>query len=302
MANVYNLYNKYIHVNGRWERLNDPPVASGSASVLNFQKSMTAADFLALNLNNLEINSVYNVLDEFTTDSRFLEGPGTLAPEGTFVAVIHQGTTKYFNILGSAFNMDYIQKEIMALLTIIDSMTNDWEHLENKPFTSVGEGLDVDENDALNAKALIESFNAQITEVRNLILNLANTWSSISNKPFSTIGDGLSVDENDALNASIILESINDLRESLSGIQVAWNNITGKPFNSIGDGLTVINGALQTSGASSIAWNNVTDKPFNTLYSSDFTVYSNQLRINSRYNHYEISSYDMQRIKAIIES
>ena len=302
MANVYNLYNKYMRINGRWERLNDPPVAtSGSASVLNFRESMTAAEFLALDLNHLNINDVYNVVDEFTTDSRFLEGPGTLAPEGTFVAVIKQGATRYFNILGSAFNMDYIQKEIMALLTIIDSMTNDWEHLENKPFSSIGEGLEVDENDILSAKSLIESFTAKITELSNLISNLNATWSTLANKPFSTIGEGLSVDENDALNAASVIEMINEVRTSLSSLEVPWSNITGKPFNSIGDGLTVVNGALKTTG-SSVAWNDVTNKPFNSLYSSDFYVSSNQLHINSRYQHYEIGSYDMQRLKAIIES
>ena len=284
MPNVFNLYNKYIYINGRWERLNDPPVStSGSAPVLNFVKSMTASDFLAMDLNDLNVDDVYNVTDQFTTDSRFLEGPGIVAPDGTSVAVIQQGTNNYFNILGSTFNIDYIQNEINNILTILDSLNQNWPNISNKPFEYVGEGLDVNSNNELNASQLVQD----VTALQAAIANLRLTWSNISDKPFSQVGTSMKV-ENDKL-------EIGD---------IDWSSILNKPFELLSNQFLV--NSSDELEIDFVEWSKIRNKPFDTYYNGDFYVEtrSNQrvLRIDGSYQNYEFYTEDLIVLRNIINS
>lgn len=284
MPNVFNLYNKYIYINGRWERLNDPPGStSGSTSVLNFVESMTASDFLAMDLNDLNVDDVYNVTDQFTTDSRFLEGPGIVAPGGTSVAVIQQGTNKYFNILGSTFNIDYIQNEINNILTILDSLNQNWPNISNKPFEYVGEGLDVNSNNELNASQLVQD----VTALQAAIANLRLTWSNISDKPFSQVGTSMKV-ENDRL-------EIGD---------IDWSSILNKPFELLSNQFLV--NSSDELEIDFVEWSKIRNKPFDTYYNGDFYVEtrSNQrvLRIDGSYQNYEFYTEDLIVLRNIINS
>lgn len=60
----------------------------------------------------------------------------------------------------------------------------DWNHIDNKPFNSIGTGLNVTNG------------------VLNLDSPIVVTWSDITNKPFNIIGDGLYV-SNDELKAVV---------------------------------------------------------------------------------------------------
>ncbi len=297
MAEVYELYNKYMHINGRWELLNGDNNSAKVKELLTFKNSMTVAELTAFDINDASILAgyCYNISENFTTDDRFVEGAGVSYPAGSCITVVTVGSQKYFKYLGRVFNIDYIEGEIHSLETIINNIEIEWNKVNNKPFNLVGEGLEIT-NGTLNIKTTIEAINA----LKAALENLNFTWSAITNKPFTKIGSGLSVTD-DTLNAEGLVNSINEIRMYLNSLQIAWNNVTGKPFTTIGEGLKVTNNVLEAL-IPELTWNNITGKPFNSIYSSDFYVSSNQLRIQSRYNHNEIYSSDMQTLKSIIQS
>lgn len=88
----------------------------------------------------------------------------------------------------------------------------EWDGIQNKPFTSIGDNLTVDENGRLNAQ------------------KSASTWNDIEGKPFSTIGDNLEVVDG-KLNAkgggndTLITDKWDSTRSYTAGNYVIHNDI-----------------------------------------------------------------------------
>ena len=282
MPDVYNLYNKYIRINGRWEKLNDTGGATSSDVVLKFKESITANQLTNLNIDTTTISDVYNIIDGFTTDSRFIEGAGLVKEPGTCIAVIERNGTKYFNIIGRTFNVDYILGEIARLQLEIDALNLDWDHIVDKPFSSVGAGLDVT-NDTLNATPLLQ----ELATLQEAINRIRVDWDHLDNKPFNTIGTDFIVENGE-----------------LKILSLDWSKITNKPFNTLSNKFIVNDGELDLN--ISLAWNDVTDKPFDTIDTSDFYVRTvsgkKRLEISSSFYHYEINSSGMSEIRTILNS
>lgn len=97
-----------------------------------------------------------------------------------------------------------------------------WSEVTNKPFTSIGDNLTVDEDGNLNAESggsnvewnQLQKSGTKIAEItiegqKTDVYSPtgggggggASTWNEVADKPFETIGDGLSVDEDGVLSA-----------------------------------------------------------------------------------------------------
>lgn len=72
----------------------------GLADVYKPQGSVTFAN-LPATPNESNYGYVWNISDDFTTDSRFLEGAGKACPAGTNVGVIEQDSAYYYDIFGA---------------------------------------------------------------------------------------------------------------------------------------------------------------------------------------------------------
>jgi len=274
MIDVYDLYDEYIYINGCWEKLGGSS-GGASQSILNFDESITASELASLDPNDFAIGTSYNLKDTFITDSRFIEGAGISYPAGTCITVIKKGSLKYFNVLGQIFNVDQIENEIAALATLIANLQLSWSNIIDKPFTSVGDGLDVNEDGEINANQILE-----------MIATLTVQWSQIENRPFETIGTGLVVTEDAVL-------------------KVLWDTIEDRPFDEIGSGLVIENGVLKVV-PQTINWDDINSKPFDTVYTSDFTIRTsggkNRLELNPNMKHYPLYSSDINDILSYIVS
>ena len=76
----------------------------GLADVYKPQGSVTFAN-LPATPNESNYGYVWNISDDFTTDSRFLEGAGKACPAGTNVGVIEQDGVYYYDILGAFMDL-----------------------------------------------------------------------------------------------------------------------------------------------------------------------------------------------------
>ena len=76
----------------------------GLADVYKLQGSVTFAN-LPATPNESNYGYVWNISDDFTTDSRFLEGAGKACPAGTNVGVIEQDGVYYYDILGAFMDL-----------------------------------------------------------------------------------------------------------------------------------------------------------------------------------------------------
>lgn len=86
---------------------------------------------------------VYDVTDDFVTDSRFKTGAGQSYPGGTNVVIINDGTKENpvykYDVLGGFINMDlYVQKEPGKGLS-----TNDYSNDEKTKLGGIAEGAEV---------------------------------------------------------------------------------------------------------------------------------------------------------------
>ena len=188
----------------------------------------------------------------------------------------------------------------------------DWDTIANKPFNSIGSGLQVDGNGTLyTSVAWSVVANKPFSTVGNgLTVNQDDeltadlqTWGQITSKPFSTIGTGL-----DIINDQLVAigggtgvdwgtEVINKPFETIGGglkvengaletdITLGWNSVTSKPFNTIGTGLTVVGGALTTN----FTWANISGKPFSTI-GSGLTVENSVLKTNISFSWNDVTS------------
>ena len=176
----------------------------------------------------------------------------------------------------------------------------DWSFILNKPFSTIGNGLNVNQDNELEVdiswsdvtnKPFISIGNGLLVN-QNDELEVDISWSDVTNKPFTTIGDRLTVttiNGEEILSADIqtwgqidnkpftsIGQNLSvDNNGVLSANNQTWTQITNKPFTSIGTGLEVLNGVLvATGGGTGVDWaTEVANKPFETLGSS-FTVNS----------------------------
>ena len=81
----------------------------GLASVYKLQGSIAYADLPAPGESNY--GYVWNINDDFVTDSRFIEGAGTSCPAGTNVGVIESGDNYYFDIFGGIIDLsNYVDR------------------------------------------------------------------------------------------------------------------------------------------------------------------------------------------------
>lgn len=63
------------------------------------------------NPSSANLNYMYNIEDDFTTDSRFIEGSGKHFEAGTNVAIIEKNGSYYFDIYGTFIDLtNYVQK------------------------------------------------------------------------------------------------------------------------------------------------------------------------------------------------
>lgn len=76
----------------------------GLADVYKPQGSVTFAN-LPATPNESNYGYVWNITNDFTTDSRFLEGAGKACPAGTNVGVIEQDGVYYYDILGAFMDL-----------------------------------------------------------------------------------------------------------------------------------------------------------------------------------------------------
>lgn len=163
----------------------------------------------------------------------------------------------------------------------------DWSQITNKPFTSIGTGLNVTVDGELEMTEMwnnitdkpFATIGSGLLVVNNTLTADVQTWNQIANKPFESIGVGLTVN-NGALIATgggtgvdWSTEVINKPFETIgSGLKVengaletditiGWTSVESKPFETVGGGLIVVNNALTTS----LAWSDITSKPFNTI-------------------------------------
>lgn len=143
--------------NGAWK-------ARGSVTFANLPSTLTLA---------ME-GYVYNVEDQFTTDSRFVEGTGKVYEAGTNVAVVNTGTEQApamkFDTLGSFIDTSAIDARINAVLADIapefaaanayaigNVVTYNDQLYKFKAAHSAGSAWDASEVDAVNVLDLIDA-------------------------------------------------------------------------------------------------------------------------------------------------
>lgn len=143
--------------NGAWK-------ARGSVTFANLPSTLTLA---------ME-GYVYNVEDQFTTDSRFVEGTGKVYEAGTNVAVVNTGTEQApamkFDTLGSFIDTSAIDARIDAVLADIapefaaanaysigDVVTYNDQLYRFKAAHSAGSAWDATEVDTVDVLDLIDA-------------------------------------------------------------------------------------------------------------------------------------------------
>lgn len=143
--------------NGAWK-------ARGSVTFANLPATLTLA---------ME-GYVYNVSDQFTTDSRFVEGAGKVCEAGTNVAIVNVGTDQApdmkFDAMGTFIDTSAIDARIDAVLADIapefaaasaysigDVVTYNDQLYKFKAAHSAGSAWDSSEVDAIDVLDLIDA-------------------------------------------------------------------------------------------------------------------------------------------------
>lgn len=143
--------------NGAWK-------ARGSVTFANLPSTLTLA---------ME-GYVYNVSDQFTTDTRFVEGAGKVYEAGTNVAVVNTGTEQApvmkFDTLGSFIDTSAIDARIDAVIADIapefaaanayvigDVVTYNDQLYQFKAAHTAGNAWDATEVDAIDVLDLIDA-------------------------------------------------------------------------------------------------------------------------------------------------
>ena len=158
-------------------------------------------------------------------------------------------------------------------------VSGDWDELTNRPFETIGSGLEVTSEGVLQT-------TGDIGDV---------SWSAVNDKPFETIGNGLSVnndvlstvpiDYDDIQNKPTIPSATSDLINDSGFITSSdipnWNTLENKPFESIGSGLVVDSEGVisATGGSGASSWSELIDKPFDTI-GSGLSVYNDALNVD----------------------
>lgn len=153
--------------NGAWK-------ARGSVTFANLPSTLT----LAMD------GYVYNVSDEFTTDSRFVEGAGIVCAAGTNVAVVNVGTEQVpdmkFDTLGTFIDTSAIDARIDAVLADIapefaaanaysigDVVTHEDQLYKFKAAHTAGDAWDASEVDAVDVLDLIDDASDDLVDKIN---------------------------------------------------------------------------------------------------------------------------------------
>lgn len=77
--------------------------------------------------SNANLNYMYNIEDDFTTDNRFIEGSGKHFKAGTNVAIIEKNGSYYFDVYGTFIDLtNYVQQSELseAISSKVDKITN----------------------------------------------------------------------------------------------------------------------------------------------------------------------------------
>ena len=160
-------------------------------------KGSVAFASLPSSLTEAMVGNVYNVNEEFTTDSRFVEGSGKKYPAGTNVAIADVGTagspSLKFDVLGNFIDYEAINT---ALANLSDSITGKFDVTEayeegdivmynNKLYTFNADhaagawtGTDVDATTVLDVlDAAIAAAGGDITALEGIVADLAPAFS-----------------------------------------------------------------------------------------------------------------------------
>lgn len=109
----------FTKVGQRINALNGAYIFKGSVAFANLPSPLTAA----------MTGNVYNVTDEFTTTSDFIEGAGKKYPAGTNVAVANVGTAQSpsmkFDVVGAFYDFDELEAAIQAVSDMITGEFDD---------------------------------------------------------------------------------------------------------------------------------------------------------------------------------
>ena len=99
----------------KFAALNGAYVVKGNSAFANLPSTLTAA----------MSGYVYNVTDDFTTDSRFVEGAGKDYPAGTNVVIVNLGDATTpdmkFDVIGSFIDVDALEQAIADVSAMIAS-------------------------------------------------------------------------------------------------------------------------------------------------------------------------------------
>ena len=99
----------------KFAALNGAYVVKGNSAFANLPSTLTAA----------MSGYVYNVTDDFTTDSRFVEGAGKDYPAGTNVVIVNLGDSTTpdmkFDVIGSFIDVDALEQAIADVSAMIAS-------------------------------------------------------------------------------------------------------------------------------------------------------------------------------------
>ena len=166
---------------------------------------------------------VYDVTDDFVTDSRFKTGAGQAYPGGTNVVIINDGTKEdpvyKYDVLGGFINMDlYVQKEPGKGLSTNDYSTaektklggiaegaevnvqSDWNesdntsdaYIQNKPTLGTASALDVATSGDAGDDEVVKGNDSRLTDDRNPTLH-THIVSQITDFPVLGTAAGLNV-------------------------------------------------------------------------------------------------------------
>lgn len=101
------------------ERIEEKFDAIDNRGAYTYRGSITFAN-LPSTLTKAMTGYTYNLTEEFTTDSRFIEGAGKKYPAGTNVTVANTGTDQTpvmkFDVNGSFYDIDAVEERIDAVV------------------------------------------------------------------------------------------------------------------------------------------------------------------------------------------
>lgn len=138
----------------------------------------------------------------------------------------------------------------------------EWPEVTDKPFESIGDGLQVDDDGILS-----------------VIPDAPITWDTVFEKPFEVIGEGLTVAENEdgkldlSVNSDTIVPKWSNIQDKPEAYPTTWKDIESKPesypttWNDIEDkpetyptSWDMIENAPEL-GLTSVTWDDIEDKP-----------------------------------------